>query len=115
MIRASTTLLDALGSAVDAAHQDHRPAAATDVCPSCDGDGRIRHSLPRGPVPFAWTDCPACGGSGEVPADAVVHCAQPGCGAPCWVDRACTHGADSPLCSDHAPACVECTGVRGDR
>lgn len=95
-----------------------RPAvdAATDVCPSCAGAGvRGRRVFGHNaPEPFVWDTCAACSGIGVVSADGVVHCAQPGCGAPVWADRACTHGADSPLCGDHAnPRCRECIDDAG--
>lgn len=90
---------------------------ATDVCPSCDGAGRIVLERIYGPTaaePYVYGPCYACSGSGEVRAELVVRCTQSGCGAPIWADRACTHGAESPLCGDHAnPRCPDCIDDRG--
>lgn len=103
----------------DTAVLDRQPTTTTVAdCPTCGGEGATgRHVYGRTAAePIAWTTCGSCAGTGLVSADLVVKCAQPGCGAPLWADEACTHGMDSPLCADHAPAgCVECHGTRGDR
>lgn len=87
----------------------------TDVCPDCDGSGQIVLTRLFGryvEAPYRTTTCTACSGTGEVSADAVVHCVE--CQAPIWVDRVCLHQL-GVVCVDHATPCVECTGVRGDR
>lgn len=87
--------------------------AATDVCPDCDGNGSIGSRVfSHLAEPYAWQTCSACSGTGEVPAEAVMHCVE--CDAPVWADRVCLHQL-GVLCSDHAAPCHECTGVRGDR
>lgn len=90
--------------------------ATTDVCPDCDGNGRVRRPVPRGPEPWEWVACPSCSGTGEVPADGVVHCSNPSCGVVCWADQVCTHTEDAALCHDCAPArCRACIDERSTR
>lgn len=87
----------------------------TDVCPDCDGSGQIVLTRLFGryvEAPYRRDTCAACSGTGAVPAEAVMHCVE--CQAPVWADRVCLHQL-GVLCPDHAAACHECTGVRGDR
>jgi DnaJ-class molecular chaperone len=84
-------------------------------CPGCCGNGVLfveRLFGRNAPEPYRTKTCGACGGTGEVSADAVKYCVE--CQAPAWVAELCTHQLGD-LCPDHRAPCVECTGVRGDR
>lgn len=89
----------------------------TDTCPACGGNGEVlveRLFGRNAPEPYLMRQCGACGGEGVVDADAVGHCALPGCEEIFWADAGCTHMPDSPLCTDHRPAnCRDCIDEHG--
>jgi hypothetical protein len=88
-------------------------------CPDCCGNGVIfveRLFGRNAPEPYRTKTCGACGGTGEVSAEWVSECAQPGCGMGFWRGAGCEHDQESPLCPDHKnPSCPECLDELEDR
>lgn len=86
-------------------------------CPDCCGNGEVfvqRLFGRTAPEPYLTRPCSACGGSGQVDAEAVVFC--DGCKGVFWADDVCTHHG-VPLCDGCQPyrVCRDCVDERRER